>query len=378
MIKVMMKKPKKENNDDKAIKIIKKVVLVLLGLFLVVFTVAIIYATVSFYRLGNLAYDGEMKEFPDTVIDYPDDEEQSIEGLPSFVPPNSSPTPTVESTPEPTLEPVDIVNILIIGCDSKKMHQFGNARSDVCMILTIDEENNEVKLSSYMRDILVFYDHLTAKDGSAGDYQKLNASLQYFDHPDGVVKTMEETFDVKIDYYMLTDYWGVEKLINILHGVRIYLTDRETRALNDVVARYNRTYGHTITDNYVEHGAGSQTLNGRQAVSFMRIRKIDSDIGRIGRQQKVLTKIKGKISNMDLLDVTAIIASLPDMITTDMSQLEIVKYTKILYSMKDNEFECVRIPFDDTWRYVNYHGLSAIEIDFQKNIAMIKEFMGVE
>ena len=369
-----------ENADKKMDKHIylKKLTYIMLSVFLILLVALLVYLVSIYNGLGDLAFKGEMNANPDEIIETPEVTDD-VEGLPDFQPESPSvtatSTPGITPSPTPTLTPHGITNILIIGCDSKKMGAFDNARSDVNMVLTIDEINNEIKLTSFARDIMVYYDFLKGADGNQGGYNKLNAALQYYDHPDGVIKTIEENFSIGIDYYMLSDYWGVEKIVNILGGVRVYLTDKETHALNDVLAAYNRTYDHPIDQNFVSHGAGVKFLNGRQAVCFMRVRKIDSDFGRIDRQHKVLEALKLRISDMDLLDVIAIIDKLPDMIFTDMSQEEIIKYTKLLYSMKDLEIQHATIPFDDTWEFARYNGMSIISVDFMKNNELLVEFI---
>ncbi|MEX1377452.1 MAG: LCP family protein [Eubacteriales bacterium] len=352
---------------------LKKITYIMLSVFLVLLISLFVYIYSLYSKLGDLEFKGEMQT--NQLIELPEDTDD-VEGLPDFIPSTPSPTaeetPSITATPSPTPDPDGITNILIIGCDSKKMHSYDNARSDVNMVLTIDEVNNEIKLSSYTRDILVFYDHLNNGDGG---YNRLNAALQYYNHPDGVVKIMEENFRLDIDYYMITDYWGVEKLVNALGGVRVYLTDAETHAVNDVIARYNYTYDHPTDQNFVAHGAGVKFLNGRQAVCFMRVRKIDSDFGRIERQHEVLDALKEKISDMDIVDVIKIIDKMPDMIYTDMSQEEIIKYTKILYSMKDVEMQYATVPFDGTWKFARYNGMSIIQVDLDKNNEQLVEFI---
>ena len=105
--------------------------------------------------------------YADAVIATPDVTDD-VENLPDFEPVSASPEPTttpgITASPTPTATPDGITNILIIGCDSKKMGAFDNARSDVNMILTIDEVNNEIKLTSFARDIMVYYDFLTGTD----------------------------------------------------------------------------------------------------------------------------------------------------------------------------------------------------------------------
>ena len=384
---------KEKNIDNKAIKSektigkkkisLKKVTFILLSVFMVLLLALFGYLLMIYNKLGDMEYEGEMIANPSQIIETPQITDD-VEGLPVF---EGTPSPTLLAevtptfTPGPTSAPAGITNILIIGCDTRKRRDFDVAmttRNDVNLILTIDEVNNEIKLSSYMRDILVYYDFLN--DGQ-GAYNRLNTSMGYYDHPDGVIKTMEENFTVDIHYYMLIDFWGVEDLINTLGGVRVYLTDKETHALNDVLAAYNREMGEATGDDrpidqhFVPHGAGVQTLNGRQAVSFMRVRKIDSDFGRIDRQHDVLEALKKKIMNMDLVDVVKIIDILPDVLYTNMTKDEIVEYTQLLYSMKDLDLQHATVPFTGTWRYESYYNMSVVAVDFYKNNEQLIEFI---
>ncbi len=371
-----------ESKSKKGISM-KKITYIMLSIFMILLIGLFVYVVSIYNRLGDLGFEGEMNANPDQIIETPEITDD-ISGLPEFVPQTPSPEDTameLTPTPSPTAAPAGITNILIIGCDTRKRRDFDVAmgtRNDVNMILTIDQVNNEIKLSSYMRDILVYYDFLN--DGQ-GAYNRLNTSMVYYHHPDGVIKTIEENFTVSIDHYMLIDFWGVEDLINILGGVRVYLTDKETHALNDVLAAYNREMGEATGDNrpidqhFVDHGAGVQTLNGRQAVSFMRVRKIDSDFGRIDRQHDVLEALKAKIMNMDILDIIAILDKLPDWIYTDMSQDELLEYTKLLYSMKDLELQHATVPFDGTWQYASYYNMSVVTVDFYKNNEQLIDFI---
>ena len=61
-----------------------------------------------------------------------------------------------------------------------------------------------------------------------------------------------------------------------------------------------------------------QHLNGRQAVAYMRIRKIDSDAGRIGRQQKVLSALFKKAKNISIGQIPGMIDVLGQYVRTDI------------------------------------------------------------
>lgn len=368
----------KEDDKGKKRIYLKKITYVLLFVFLILLVALLSYLFTLYNRLDDLEFQGEMNNNPNQMIETPEVTDD-VEGLPVFEPETPSPTPEstpeITATPSPTPVPDGITNILIIGCDTRKRRNYDyaiNSLNDVNMVLTIDENNNEIKLTSFARDTLVYYDFLN--DGEGG-YNRLNVALSYYNHPDGVIKTLEENFNIGIDYYMMTDFWGVEDIIDALNGVRVYLTSAETHALNDVLAAYNRTFDHPIDEHFVSHNAGARILNGRQAVSFMRIRKIDSDFGRIDRQHEVLEALKLKISDMDIVDVIKIIDIMPDILFTDMSQEEIIEYTQILYSMKNLELQHATVPFAGTWENVNYNGMAVLGVDYVENTEMLIEFV---
>lgn len=107
----------------------------------------------------------------------------------------------------------------------------------------------------------------------------------------------------------------------------------------------------------------------------MRIRHIGSDLQRVERQFEVLEFIKGRLVNMNIIEINKVLNKLPDLISTDMNQKEILSITKKLYSMKDNEMQSQRLPFKDTYKNARYQGMAIIEIDFEKNIELLHEYM---
>ncbi len=353
---------KRLRNKKESKSTISFIFLVLAGLVLVSIIAVGVYAAVMYNKLGSLGLNDSHELTGTPVV--------TEVALSSTITPKPEVTPTPTEEPTPTPEPLnDVINILVIGCDTKERGKYGNARSDVNLILTIDEKNDEIKLTTFMRDTLIYYEEIE-------DYQRLNFALQYFNHPDGVVKTLEDNFDIEIDHYMLTDYWGMADLIDVFNGVKIRLSDAEISAINDVLAYQNRVYeGHDKWDDFVPHDPGVLRLNGRQAVSYMRVRAIGTDVARIDRQFEVLSYIKNEIQDMSLDEVNKILNKLPDMITTDMSANEILRFTKLLYSMKECEMQTQRMPFDDTYEFARYKGKSIVEIDFEQNINMLHEYM---
>jgi polyisoprenyl-teichoic acid--peptidoglycan teichoic acid transferase len=92
--------------------------------------------------------------------------------------------------------------------------------------------------------------------------------------PELAVETLENLTGVSIGNYAVVNFGGVEEIVNALGGITLTV---------DQPIAYN------MGGRYVSIPAGTQTLNGTEALAYVRYRGDPSaDIGRIGRQQEFL------------------------------------------------------------------------------------------
>ncbi|MDN5710701.1 MAG: LCP family protein, partial [Planococcus sp. (in: firmicutes)] len=94
-------------------------------------------------------------------------------------------------------------NILVLGVDSRGEAQ---SRTDTMMMVTHDRENNEVKITSFMRDIYA--------DIPGYQSYKLNTAY-YLGGVDLLASTLREMFGVEIHNYALVDFKSFETLVDI-------------------------------------------------------------------------------------------------------------------------------------------------------------------
>lgn len=187
------------------------------------------------------------------------------------------------------------VNILISGSDSRTGLVYDKARSDVNMIVTINPYTHTVLLTSIPRDYYVqIY-------GKTGNKDKLTHSGIF-----GInvtKKTVENLFDIKIDYTIKVGFQSVIKIVDIVGGIDIY-SDTEFTSLNgDGGAERTKVI------------KGMNHFTGAQALSYARERHAykNGDHHRIQNQQQVIEAVIDKITaNKSLL----------------------MKYDKILNSLK--------------------------------------------
>lgn len=341
------------------------VILIIASLFIA----TALYAMAVWTTLREVRYEKpvQLEQTASTLSTPPPSPEPTpITPLPTF-----SPKPTPITTPTPTPMPEmteDIMNILIIGCDTRKPGAYEHARSDVNMILTIDKKNGETRLTSFLRDVLIYYEGYE-------DYQRLNFALRYYGDPHAVMELYEDVFGIEIHHFMIADFWGVASLIDIFGGVTVNASLKEIENLNDILWNLNELYGYDLRKDFVPHTPGNIRLSGRQAVQYMRIRKVGSDFTRVERQYEVLNQIKSKLMNMNLLQVHQILAELPTLFKTDMNEMELISTANTLFKIRNGSFTNTRVPFRGCYNHASYKGMSILDIDMDRNRKLLHDFI---
>lgn len=272
----------------------------------------------------------------------------STESLPHISDMTFPTEPTIVTKPTEPTEPESkgdhYINILLIGQDRRPGQ--GRQRSDSMILVTVNKSRKTVTLTSFMRDQYVqipgYLPH------------KLNHTYQY-----GGMKLLNETlmlnFGVRVDGNVEVDLSGFIEIIDLLGGVEIDLTEAEAGYLG---ACFN-----------IEMKAGKNLLNGKQAQYYSRLREIDSDYRRAERQRKVLLSIINKYKSQPLDEIISLTEQLLPMVTTDMSNSEILGYAMELFPMLTQmQINTMRIPVDGTFQQGNVQVRDGVKNWFQYNI----------
>ena len=167
----------------------------------------------------------------------------------------------------------DVVNVLLIGVDDNG--QPGSSRSDTMMLASVNRKKRTITLLSFLRDSYCYFE----ADGE-GYYHRLN-SAYYYGGPAGVMQAISRLYKIRVDKYITVDFNSFPKLIDALGGVSVEITQAEAQYLNRNAQSVTRK---------LEPGP-AVPLNGTEALAYSRIRKLDSDMERAGRQQKVIESI---------------------------------------------------------------------------------------
>ncbi|MEX1377031.1 MAG: LCP family protein [Eubacteriales bacterium] len=320
-----------------------------------------------YLKLDNMYLD-ESKEMDleqsieDTETPIPD---ESYTPLPT-IDRNSLQTPFVSIAPK-TNEDLGIINIAVFGMDNRNRYTIVSGRSDVNMILTIDTKNQEVRLTSFIRDTLVYIEELE-------DYNRLNAAIVYAKGPTGAVECIENEFGIDIDYYMVTNFVGMARIINAVGGVNVYISSGIAADCADAIREMNPLMGYSTNSNLI-YKTGNVNLNGIQAVAYMRQRKREGGFARDDKQKEVLLAVRDKLQTLSLEEINDLLNVVTDNVKTDMSPFQLVEITKYLFDYRGSDYTTIRMPLNDTYYVGWYKKMSVVHYEKDKNLYPLYDFI---
>lgn len=253
----------------------------------------------------------------------------------------------------------DVINLLLIGAD-KREKEAGIGRSDSTMIGTIDLKNRTLKLTTLMRDMYI--------EIPGHGYNKFNAAYAY-GGPKLTYETLANTFDIKLDGYIVVDMKIFRDVVDKIGGVEMNLTEQE--------ATYMQTAYKTSKHGEVDVKAGMNTLTGYQALAYSRIRQdITGDFGRTDRQRKIIMSIYNKIMSLSIGDLTDLVFDSLAQITTDLDEAHIRSLLTSVVKMGKVEIEQHRIPLEETYDTGRAEGgMWVIYPDYDVNRAALQYFL---
>ena len=172
------------------------------------------------------------------------------------------------------------------------------SRSDVNILMTVNTDTKEVLLTTTPRD-----SYVPIADGGNNQYDKLTHAGIY--GVDASIHTLENLYDIDINYYARLNFTSFLKLIDLLGGIDVY-NDQEFNA---------------HTNNGKHYPVGNLHLNSTDALGFVRERYAlaDGDRDRGRNQQKVITAIIQKLTSTEVLtNYSAVIQGLQESVQTNM------------------------------------------------------------
>ncbi|KKU55752.1 MAG: Cell envelope-related transcriptional attenuator [Candidatus Moranbacteria bacterium GW2011_GWE2_47_10] len=263
-------------------------------------------------------------------------------------------------------ESEDRINIVVLGMRGANIPG-GGTLADTIMVVSVKPKENKVSMLSIPRDLYVDNPALGAKS-------KINAVYAYGEQKEvgqgleDMKKVLEDVTGLPVHYGVVINFKGFSDLVDAIGGVDVDLQQpfseplqfNEARVCDDTVftvptgefeIKKNKKNGK-ITAQYplctnpdLECGgafnlpAGKQTLNGENALCFVRARKSSSDFDRARRQQLVIQEIKEKALSLgtltDFSKISDMLDSLGNNAQTDMQLWEMKKMFELYKGMVD-------------------------------------------
>ena len=262
-----------------------------------------------------------------------------------------------------------IKNIALFGVDSRNGDFTG--LSDVIMILSVDGVHGKLKLTSILRDSELSINGETFN----GDYVNYTAKINNayrLGGPELAIRTLNRNFGLDIREYVTVNFANMAAIVDAFGGVDMELTAEEVGAINDNLWALSQevedqkerdmangtyeeqTYSEIKSTDYFpdvngeiniaygEYEGGTYHLNGNQAVAYGRIRYVDSDWGRVERQQKVFSALVGKVTELSWSDYPSLIQQMMPYCETNLDLTDVMGLAPIL--LTDFTISSISVP----------------------------------
>lgn len=246
--------------------------------------------------------------------------------------------PAEETRPEVKEESKDAINILLLGSDTRSSREVdeqdeefatlpNGGRSDTMMLVHIPSDRKNVFVTSIMRD--------TWLDIPGVGTAKINRAFASGGVPKAV-ETLEGLFGIRINHVASIDFEGFKGMTDALGGVTI---DNKI-AFTPV---HNKKYHFPI---------GAQTLDGEQALAFVRERKSfpGSDYQRVKNQQLFVKALLGQLMSKDTLSnpgtVSEVVNQIAPYIAVDetLDAAKVASYATSMLNVRPNDMEFFTLP----------------------------------
>ena len=271
------------------------------------------------------------------------------------------PKETEEPTVAPAIEKDGVTNILLLGIDARANL---NGRADAIIILTINENQKKIYLTSIMRDVYV------AIPGRSGD--RINSAYAYGGAP-LLIDTIEANFGVRIDYYARVDFLSFILGVDV---VDIEVSEEERHWINEYLNEINGLYGReAYVDKLTEDQVGMLHLNGPQALAYARIRYVGSDYARTQRQRNVINAAVRSLKSQSLSGIIDALNQILPLITTNIPEDTLVDLAWSAPALFKYDIVEKRIPYGNTGKSVTIDKKQVISVDFDQNSQMIQSIV---
>jgi len=267
------------------------------------------------------------------------------------------------------MEERPILNVAIFGIDAEDEQNGvavpGGGRSDTIMILSLNQETQEIRLVSIFRDTL-----LEQEDGSLN-----KANTAYFSGgAEEAVAMLNRNFDLNIQHYVSVEYGALVYVVDAIGGITIDIQEDEIFQVN----LYSRDIANQLgfeqdALEYIQV-PGVHLLNGIQATGYSRVRfTYGDDFRRTERQRNVMEQIARGGQRMGFASLATLIDDVFPKIETNFTLLEMINYGRGAPNYIIGE--TAGFPFElDPVRFT-FWGDALVPVTLAENVTLLHEFL---
>ncbi|MBS4462477.1 LCP family protein [Aerococcaceae bacterium zg-B36] len=193
------------------------------------------------------------------------------------------------------------MSILLLGTDTGALGRDEIGRSDVLMVMTVNPTTERVTLTSIPRDTYVEIVGHGTKD-------KINHAYA-FGGPQMSMDTVNQFFQMKLDYYIVVNMKGIEQIVDAVGGIDV------TPPTSFEITGFTFNAGETTH------------INGEQALAYARERYTSGgDYARQERQREIIQAVMSKVSTADsIFNLQEILTAMNQNVQTDLNMVTILQ-----------------------------------------------------
>lgn len=190
-------------------------------------------------------------------------------------------------------------NIALLGLDTREDNYTGS-RSDGIMIISINEKNHDVKITSVYRDT---YLDIRKKDSDSFYLDKITHAYA-FGNAALTLSSLNRNLDLNITEFVAVNFSAVVEIVDSVGGIDMDITADEVKYINKYINGIEKNTGKQSSNITTP---GRHHLDGVQALAYCRIRYTDGgDYKRTERMRDVLVKTFEKAKTLNPSQINSV------------------------------------------------------------------------
>lgn len=227
-----------------------------------------------------------------------------------------------------------------------------DGRSDCILLMSFEKESGTLRMCSIARDTMVTI---------PGEGVKTKLGHAYsMGGPEKAMETLNENFDLNIQHYVSVNFSQMADIVELMGGVEVQLSQAEWNYMG-------------LGEPYL----GVKKLDGPQALKYCRIRSIDSDDVRTGRQRTLIASMLGHLQDVPRARLPELLADGIKMCRTNIGFGELLRLGKTVLSVKNGvETVSMALPGDsvNAWGGIREDGIWYYVYDLHQAADVMGEF----